>query len=89
MLLSAKLGLVLAQFMWKQQPQFLQVMPFVTHLRQASHLPGRLPVILRYIYANTVTIFPLYYGLIYLNCQSTRRTLSLDGTHKHAVAVAA
>jgi hypothetical protein len=56
MLLTAKLGLVNAQFMWKQQLQFLQAMPLVTHRWQASHLPGRLPVFLQYISINTVAI---------------------------------
>jgi hypothetical protein len=46
MVLSAKLGLMFAEFMWKQQQQFLQVMPMVTHRRQVSHLLRRLPVIL-------------------------------------------
>jgi hypothetical protein len=44
MLLSATLGLVLAQFMWKQKPQSTQTRPFVTHLQQAPHLLERLPV---------------------------------------------
>jgi hypothetical protein len=44
MLLSAKLGMVFAQFMWKQQLQFLQAMSLVTHRQQAAHLPGRLLV---------------------------------------------
>jgi hypothetical protein len=46
MLLSAKLGLVLVLFMWKQQVQLLQTKPFVTHLWQAPHLPERLPIII-------------------------------------------
>jgi hypothetical protein len=44
MLLSAKLGLVTAQFVWKQLPQLLQFTQFVTHLRQAAYFPVRLPV---------------------------------------------
>jgi hypothetical protein len=46
MLLSAKLGLEPPQFMWKQQPQLLQFIPFATNLWQATHFPVRLPVII-------------------------------------------
>jgi hypothetical protein len=64
MFLSAKLGLVLAQFMWKQQPQLLQVMPFVTPT--ASFTVTRKTIGHLYnIYTNTVIILLLYYSLIY------------------------
>jgi hypothetical protein len=46
MLFSFKLGLVLAQFMWKQQLQVLQIRLLVTHLWHTLPFPDRLPDII-------------------------------------------
>jgi hypothetical protein len=57
MLLSVALWLVLAQFMWKQKPQFVQVRPLVTHLRQAPQLLERLLVPDIFLAVNINNIF--------------------------------
>jgi hypothetical protein len=43
---SIKLELVLAQFVWKQQLQLLQIKLLVTHLQHTPHFPERLPKII-------------------------------------------
>jgi hypothetical protein len=43
---SFKLGLLLAQFMWKQQLQVLQIRLLVTHLWHSLHFADRLPEII-------------------------------------------